>query len=508
MITYFIQIWSRRKWLLLSALLLSASGSVSLIMALPDLYRSSTTILLGQDAIAGSFVSSGTNSQLDQRLHVIRQELLSRDQLMTLIERFDLYSELRLLVPVEPLLARMRKDILISQSTTSAVSMQRGQPAPMEVRISYQGWSPEQVADVTNALAETYREKYENIRFGQANRTTEFLREQLDEVEARLQTREQQINEFRAANLGQLPEQENLNLASLERLNTDLRLNEERQIQLMNRRNEIQSSVFGTVAGVTGETRLDMLRREMSVMQSRFNVSHPGMIRLQEEIRSLERSLSQADPADMSPGESNTAPSSASYQSSTVPEELRRLRNEENSIRSSITAIQKRLQLTPEVDQTLSQLSNAYNTIREEYLALQRRYQDARLAQSLESQQTQQFQVLEMARPADYAFGPDRFRLLIMAILLTIGGLAGLAFFAEQFNHTFRQPADLRSFTSVPVLTTISHMNTRLERFGQTIKAIAFVVVLATVTIGMSTYLYDKGQTAKGIVWLVVGNNA
>lgn len=490
-----LQIWSRRKWWLLAGFLLAVSTSASLIFSLPNLYRGSTTVLLGQDAIAGTFIAEGSTNQLDQRLHVIRQELLSREQLLELINRFDLYDGLRQAVPVEELLDRMRKDIHISQSTTSQASLQQGQSAPMEVRIGYQGWSAEEVAEIANALAEIYREKYESIRFGQASRTTDFLREQLADVEARLNAQELAINVFRSENLGQLPQQEGMNLASLERLNTDLRLNGERQIQLLNRPNLNTAGEFRAVVGTAGESRLDLLRRELSVMSARYSEQHPGMIRLQGEIRQLEQQAVASEElgADAVPVIS-------------VTEEHMRLREEDARLRAAIASLQRRLQLSPEIDQALTQMSNSYNAIREEHLLLLRRYQDARLAQSLESQQTQQFQVLEAALPPSLASAPNRIRLMTMALMLTIGGLVALVFLVEQLGQKFHTASDVRAFSSVPVIASINHLYTSSERIRGGLLTLAVVILYVLSLLAISFFLYSNGQTAKGLVWLVAGN--
>lgn len=495
MVDTILQIWSRRKWWLLAGLILGLATSASLIYSLPNLYRASTTVLIGQDAIAGSFVSTGSSTQLDQRLHMIRQDLLSREQLLELIDRFDLYPGMRQNVTTEELLGRMRNDIRMSQSTTSQVSLQRGQSAPMEVRISYQGWSAEQAAEITNALADIYRDRYETIRLGQASRTTEFLRAQLDGVERRMALQENEIDAFRNENLGQLPQQENMNMATLARLNSDLRLNRERQVLLLNRRNEAQSTGFGAVVGVAGESRLDRLRRELIVMRARYNESHPVMIRLQNEIRMAEKqNVETADFTDSIP-EISTA------------EELRRLGNEEETLRSEIDSLLQRLQMTPEVAQTLSQITNAYNGIREEHLALHRRYQEARLAESLESQQTQQFVVLERALPPGSAAAPKRGQLMFMAFALTIAGLIGLTFIAEQLNQTFYSPQGIKAFTSVPVLTSIRRISTAGEKARKGVIAMTVFIVFITSVALVSAFMYSSGQTAKGLVWIVAGNN-
>lgn len=492
MLQNLIDIGMRRKWWILGGFIYLFATCASLIYALPDLYRGSTTVLLGQDAITDSIVGPGNTGQLEQRLHVIRQELLGREQLMDLISRFDLYDGFRQQVPAETLLQRMRNDIRISQSTTSQASVQRGQSAPMQVQISYQGWSPEQVADVSNALADIYREKYEGIRIGQASRTTEFLRSQLDDVDRRLQEQEAQITTFRSDNLGQLPQQEGLNLATLERLNSDLRLNGERQIQHQNRRSEILAGEFRAVTGVAGESRLELLRRELSAMSARYSERHPGIIRLQEEIRLLDQQAGQAGEAG---GSDNPT------------EEIEDLRTEERSLRAAIASLQRRLQLSPEIDQQLTQMTNAYNATREQHLALQRRFQEARLAQSLESQQTQQFQVLEFALPPDFASDPNRLRLLVVAFVLCAGATLAAIFMLEQFAGTFYNAGDLRAFSSIPVIAGIRHIHTRGERARSvaiaTIMLTIYVLVLA-VTV---SFFYSNGLTAKGLVWMVAGNN-
>lgn len=494
MIENILQIWARRKWWLLAGFLLAVATSASLIFALPNLYRSSTTVLLGQDAIEGAFIAEGRANQLDQRLHVIQQELLSREQLLSLIEKFDLYQGLRQAVPTEEVLDRMRKDIHISQATTSQVSLQRGQSAPMQVRIGYQGWSAQQVADIANALADIYRQKYEAIRIGQVSRTTDFLRAQLDEVEQRMNAQELQISTFRNDNLGQLPQQEGMNLATLERLNSDLRLNGERQIQLLNRPSQNSAGEFGSVVGTAGESRLEVLERELTVMSARYNERHPGIIRLKDEIRQLKKEETDSeDQGTVNPGVS-------------VVEEHARLREEESRLRAAITSLQRRLQLSPEIDQALTQMSNSYNAIREEHLILLRRYQDARLAQSLESQQTQQFQVLETALPPDLAAAPNRLRLMAMAIMLTVAGLAAVVFVVEQMSQTFHSTNDLRNFSSLPVIATIYRVYTPSEGLKRGLITLTVLIVYVLTVLGLAYFMYTNAQTAKGLVWLAAGS--
>src|SRR5438876_10698945 len=103
--------WSRRKWLAILVFLVPFAVTVSLVKALPDLYRSTATLLVERPQVAETFVKSSVTSELETRLHTISQEILSRSRLQDLIIRFDLYSEFRKRVTLEEVVDRMRRDI-------------------------------------------------------------------------------------------------------------------------------------------------------------------------------------------------------------------------------------------------------------------------------------------------------------------------------------------------------------------------------------------------------------
>ena len=85
-----------------------------------------------------------------------------------------------------------------------------------------------------------YVQENTKIREGQASRTAEFLKAQLADARRELDAHEQRANEFRSSHLGELPQQVQTNLASLERLNMQLRLNGENQIRALDRRERLE----------------------------------------------------------------------------------------------------------------------------------------------------------------------------------------------------------------------------------------------------------------------------
>jgi uncharacterized protein involved in exopolysaccharide biosynthesis len=137
--------------------------------------------------IPEAFVRPAVNGELDSRLHVIKQEILSRDRLTDLITRFDLYPELRARAAMDSVLDQMRRDIDIELNGPEQVS---GRKTTVSFKLSYTGANDKTVADVTNALAAFYVAQNANIRSEGATRTTEFLREQLNATRKQLDQHE------------------------------------------------------------------------------------------------------------------------------------------------------------------------------------------------------------------------------------------------------------------------------------------------------------------------------
>ena len=67
---------------------------LSLALFLPDLFRASSVVLVERQ-LPDALVRSAPGGELETRLHVIQQEVLSRANLTALLERFNLYPALR-----------------------------------------------------------------------------------------------------------------------------------------------------------------------------------------------------------------------------------------------------------------------------------------------------------------------------------------------------------------------------------------------------------------------------
>jgi hypothetical protein len=157
---------------------------------------------------------------------------------------------------------------------------------------------------VTNAIAAFYVQQNDQIRSQEAAQTTAFLKTQLDEAKKALDKQEQGIQSYNARNSGQLPQQFELNLATLDRLNTQLRINGEAQLRAIEQRGRNMDDALilesgggsGNAADDKGTDRLERLKTELKEKQTQFTDKHPDVQRLKDEIARIEKANAEAPP--------------------------------------------------------------------------------------------------------------------------------------------------------------------------------------------------------------------
>src|ERR1700727_2321550 len=89
-----LSLWRRRLtfWIVAGV---AALAAVSLALMLPPTYRATGTILIEQQEIPQEMVRSVITSFADQRVQVISQRVMTTQNLLSLIERYDLYPTIR-----------------------------------------------------------------------------------------------------------------------------------------------------------------------------------------------------------------------------------------------------------------------------------------------------------------------------------------------------------------------------------------------------------------------------
>jgi succinoglycan biosynthesis transport protein ExoP len=496
-----LDILRRRRVLAISVFAAAMAAAASFAMFLPDLYRASAVVLVDR-SVAEGFVRPAVAGELESRLHVIKQETLSRERLSGVISRFDLYPELRKNGAIEAALDRTRDDIQVEQQGPEQVA---GRTKTVAFKLNYTGRDRETVADVTNAIAAFYVAQNDRIRSQEAAQTTQFLKAQLDEAKKSLDKEEQTVQSYNTRHVGQLPQQFELNLASLDRLNTQLRINGERQLRAVEQRGRLTDDALilesggSSGAGATDDEksvdRLDKLKGDLKQLETQFTDKHPDVQRLRAEIARIEKANAEAPAAAPRIAGSPTVDPSELYSRlgrsrrqsiQGLDAEIAKLKEEETTLRAGIANIEGRLESMPARQQEFSLVARDRQSAKDLYDSLLKRYEEAQISESMETdRQGERFRILEAATVPEGPSAPNRPYLMILGVLVAIGLAAASVMVAEQFDSTFHSLDDLKSFTAIPVLASIPLIS--LSR-GKQLGRAALVSVSILLAIGLTAY--------------------
>ena len=392
----------------------------------------------------------------------------------------------------------MRADIQLElKSVESAMG---GRASTIAFTISYGGAHPYTVARVANELARMYVQENTRIREGQASRTAEFLKAQLADARRELDERQRRASEFSSSHLGELPQQVQTNLASLERLNMQLRLNGENQIRALDRRERLEQQRVGAAAtraplvASPESERLSKLTQQLDDLRGRFTDAYPDVVRLREEIDTLKAQMARQS----RPDERAAAPPVPSEPILEVDSELRSLRDDERALREAIAGYEQRVDNAPRRQQQLQELSRDDDTAKERYETLLKRYEEAQLAESLEQgQKAEQFRILDPALPPRDPIAPNRLQILILGLALALGLSFGAVLAAERFNTSFHTIDEVRALLAVPALGRIpliqSSTETRRNRRRAVLAAVYALAALSFI-VAASHYVAKNNE--------------
>jgi succinoglycan biosynthesis transport protein ExoP len=465
-------VWSRRKWLAILVFLVPFAAGTSVTLSLPNLYRSTATVLVERQRVPEAFVRPTVTSELETRLQTISQGVLSRSRLEELINRFKLYADLRKRMPSDEVVERMRRDIQLEVKSAEAKGRQS---ATVAFALSYKGSDPRAVALVTNTLASFYVEENLKAREREASGTSEFLKAEIIETRKRLDEQERRVSEFRRRYLGELPQQMQANLATLDTL-TQVRAAQRRQdlaAQLTEAASLGQALVPpGSPPGPESPAvHLARLKQELIAARARYTEAHPTIARLTHEIAAVEAQLAQAkaEPEDQATAAGATAlgPYGLRLRDAlrAAEGEVKILTVEEQRLKGAIAVYQSRVESTPRREHEFQDLSRDYEATKELHQSLSKRYEEAQLAESMEQrQQGEQFRILDPAVPRASPSAPNRPKLLLMLLVLSLGAAAGAAVLAEMVDTSFRSAEELRVFTGMPILARIPRIVTEADQ--------------------------------------------
>jgi polysaccharide chain length determinant protein (PEP-CTERM system associated) len=441
----------RRPWLVIIPFLLSVVVAVAVSFVLTPRYSSSTLILVAPEQMPTNFVPQMSTERVARRLQTLRQEVQSRTRLEMVAREFDPYGSLG----KEPLIntiERMREAVTVNVKGDDAFS------------IEFEHRDPKMAMLVADRLTTLFMEEVVGASERQVSNAYEFIEKQLEGARTQLEQKEAALRTYKEQHMGQLPEQVQANLATLQRLQQEQQSTAE---GLRKATDTMRLLEGGNGSGEGGEhgmktpspDSLTVLKANLAILKTRYTEQHPDVRALQSRVDLLEKAAANQTP-DAPPPDPEKAAAELRLREARI--EIESLKARLADVDRRIAAFQERVEAAPRREQEVLGLMRDYQKLSENYSALLSKKLDAEMAARLERQQKgQQFRVLDPAYLPEQPSFPNRglFALSGLGIGILLG--IGLAITVDALDPTIKDAESVRAAFSFPVLAVIPYVKPR-----------------------------------------------
>jgi uncharacterized protein involved in exopolysaccharide biosynthesis len=534
---------SRRRWPMVLTALVVVAIAAAVAVLLPPSYRSTATILIEEQEIPPDLVRTTISSYADQRIQVISQQVMTRSNLMQIVDKYDLYPRQRKRETTEEILERMRKDIKLDLVTADVIDRRSGSKtsAAIAFTLSYDSENPEKAQKVANELVSLYLNENLKNRQQQVAETSTFLSGESERLSAHISEIEARLAAFKKKNMGRLPELSQLNLqirdrteAELAEVDRQLQSVEERRFYLEaqlaqikpnspivsstgerildadERLRALNAQYAGMVgvysenhpdlirmrremdalrkeAGSGGDTaetgqRLDKLRTDRAALREKYSEDHPDVAKLDREIRSLEQSLAQAPAAPATPPRKPENPTYLTFQAQldALNSEQKAQQVRRKELLAKRTQYEARLEQTPQVEREYLDLSRDHENSVLRYREIKAKLMEAEVAQELEKgSKAERFSLIDPPQFPEKPRSPNRPAILLVGFVAALGGGIGYGGVLEGLDGSVKNPRQLTRTLQLPLLTVIPYISNDADRARRRNRRIAIAVTLA-----------------------------
>jgi len=484
---------------------------------LPATYRSGTLILVEQPTVPEKYVVSNIDTDIQQQLDSIREQILSRTRLIRIIESLNLYPEERKHRSAEDLVEKMRKDIEIELS--------QGDDRKLSAfNIYYTNRDPKMAQAATAEVANLFITENLEQRQQHSENTTKFLGDQLDQAREKLEAQEAKLRVFKDQHLGELPSQTQSNLQILGGLQNQMQANEDslnqakqQETYLESLINQYRATDNGSKSVGEGPTslteideKLDKLKAQLADLTSHYTDKHPDVRKTREQIARTEQ-MRERMVAEMNSRANTSSPTTAAAKpldlktgpAAELESQLKANRleiaNREAEIKQEqdkINEYQARLNMAPVMEQQFADITRDYDQSKADYESLLAKKNQSEMSTDLEkTQQGEHFRMLDPPNLPVKPYKPNRLMLCGagLAVGIVLGG--AFSFGLEKLSGKIYSEREIKKLVPFDIIAEIPPIETPAEqsarRRGAWIAGAAAVVIISFILLGSAlTYLY------------------
>ncbi len=474
----------RRLSFALPALAVIVLGGL-IALLLPAKYKSTATILIEEQEIPPELVMTTVTSYAEQRIQQINQRIMSFTRLLEIIERFNLYADMRGRYATEEIVEQMRQDTELKPVSAEIIDRRTGRPtsATIAFTLAYQGKEAAVVGRVANVLTSLYLEENLKVRAKQAQDAAEFLNGEMIRVRQELAELDAQMAAFKERHIHALPEMMQLNLQTLITIERNLDVSLAQLRGLKEREGALQTQLAGVKPyedkeeELFGRRRLEELKLQLVALRQNFSEEHPDVRKTKSELAEMEAKMAALAARG---GQGRGAPDNPAYinlaaQLASARVEIASVQRQIDKLNADADEYRRRIAATPKIEEEYGVIFAARTSTQAKLNDLMRKLMEAQVASGLEKEQKgERFTLIDPPRLPEKPFKPNRLAILLIAVVLGVGAGVGCAALREFSDDAVRSAERLETATSLPVLTAIAVVPTAAEIRRRRVRRLAW----------------------------------
>lgn len=508
----------------------------------PPTYQSTSTILIEEQEIPADLVRTTITSYAAQRIQVISQRVMTRSNLLEIVDKYNLYESERKRQTTEEILFNMRENIGIDMITAEVMDPRTGRPtaATIAFTVGFEDENPQLVQQVASELTTLYLNENLRTRTEKTEETYQFLTAEAARLSAEIDQLDAALTAFKEKNINLLPDSRPVIEGQLQRAALALdQVNAEIQstdvtrtylrgqlafldpdevasddimtpaarlhalrtqyISLYTRYSPDHPDVISTkreiealekevgIVDTTGDQleQLNALRQELDKATQTYSEEHPDVKGLQRQISILEQEIQDA-PAPTRTDYSGRRPINPAYTSLQTQIEsadikIRLLEDRKSKLQATMNMYEDRLMQIPKIEGEYRSLIRDYENTSMRYQEIKAKQMTAEVAQSMEKERKgEKFTLIDPATYPEEPISPNRPAIIFLSLVLALGAGVGSAAVAESMDSAVRGTKGLISVLNTAPLAVIPYLANETDSSKETRRK--WILILLAIT--------------------------
>lgn len=505
----------RRRGMLIATL----TGATTLLgfwiaMSLPNQYVAYATLLVEPQAVSGRLVTPGVGeTDLNERLHLMAAEILSRPRLSKVIDELGLYSEESESMSRQEVVDLMRQQVAVVPVLPELeAGIRSGRDLEINTfRVEFTAGSRVIAAEVAQHLANDFINEHVEARIATTAKSLDFIAAEQQRLAAEIARVEDGIAQVKDNHPGSLPEDLNATQGLISQQVHALSL-AQRELDV-SRSDEAFWESQATDALITGGStdltpgrRLQQLDLTLDALRARgFTEKHPDIIVTLQEIAEVGESMKAEGTAAEEGAPTNLAQRSALAQQARAGIRVKNRAAEIARLEKQLNLLRVQVEATPRVAEQLDSLERQHRQLNENLRDYNNRRLEAEVQTNLERRQLgEQFRVIEPAFPPSTWSSPNRQVIIVAAFLIGFSLGVAAAVVSETSDSSLHASPELQREFGVPVLASIPNIllapDVALKR-RRLIRRLAVATGVTVISLagGTATYFNVNGVSGPAV---------